>query len=277
MKTRAALIVAALGTASSAFAQVNQPQTQGTVTWNLSYFVATPGPGNSWASGVTIAPTAGGTVGLNQAALLRLTFSLSGTPGGVDADGNPTGSPLTWNSALGGSGSGGLGGFWGGDVNVNASEATGSWSNTAATFQASVRRQILSPYSTGGGNGLVNGDPNGTGPSGAVTDIQPAQFGADAAILDHGNNLVVWRSLWIPANYNARTVNMSAALGSLGFLSQVYAVDHNYANGGNSTLPIALNVATSFGAPVGVQIIPGPSSLALLGLGGLVAARRRRA
>jgi len=260
--------------ASSVFGQA---QTQGSATWTLQYFVATPTTAGNWASGVTIAAAPGGIVGQNQAALLRLSFGLSGTPGGVNADGVPVGSPLTWSSTLGGSGAGGLGGLLSGDVNITATEATGGWSNTSASFQTSVRRQILSPYATGGGNGLVNGDVTGTGPSGAVTDIQPAQFGADAALLDHGNNLVVWRGLWIPANYANRTVTFTPSLGSLGFLSQVYAIDQNYANGGNSALPVALFVQTLFGPGVGVQVVPGPSSLALLGLGGLVAARRRRA
>jgi len=278
MKTRAALIVAALGTASSVFAQTGQPQTQGTATWNLSYFVATPTTAGNWASGVTIAPTAGGTIGLNQAALIRLTFNLSGTPGGVNADAIPTGSPLTWSSTLGGSGAGGLGGLFAGDLNVTVSEATGGWSNGSSSFQTAVKRQILSPYATGGGNGLVNGDPVGTGPSGAVTDIQPAQFGADAAILDHGNGVVAWRGLWIPSSYTSRTVNFNVGLGTLGFLTRIYAIDNNYGNGGpNDPLPIALNVATLFGPGASAQVVPGPSSLALLGLGGLIAARRRRA
>jgi hypothetical protein len=275
MKTRAALIVAVLGTTASAFAQ---PQTQGTVTWNLNYFVVTPTSAGNFSSGATIAASPGGTIGLNQAALFRLSFTLSGTPGGVDADGIPVGSPLTWNSTLGGSGAGGLGGVWSGDLNVTASEATGGWSNQdIVAFQSNVRRQILSPYATGGGNGLVNGNPVGTGPSGAVTDIQPAQFGADAATLDHGNGLVVWRGLWIPGSYSNRTVNFSAGIGGLGFLTRVYAVDNTYSNGGNAALPVALNVATNFGPGLAVQVVPGPSSLALLGLGGLIAARRRRA
>jgi len=278
MKTRAALIVAVLGTASSVFAQTGQPQTQGTATWNLSYFVVTPTTPGNFASGATIAASPGGTIGLNQAALFRLTFSLSGTPGGVDADGNPTGTQLTWSSTLGGHGSGGLGGLWSGDLNVTSSDGTGGWSNQdTAAFQASVRRQILSPYATGGGNGLVNGNPVGAGPSNAVTDIQPAQFGADAATLDHGNGLVAWRGLWIPSSYSTRTVNFAAALGGLGFLTRIYAVDNQYANGGNDALPVALNVATNFGPSQNVNIVPTPSSLALLGLGGLIAARRRRA
>jgi hypothetical protein len=278
-----AFVVAALGAAASAVAQ----ESQGSVNWSLQAFRATPTTPGNFASGVTVGDTAltpADTLNLNDAVLLRISFTLSGTPGGVDENFDPTGSPLTWNPAatwngqqapIGGSGSGGLGGLLNGDLNVSASEATGTWSNNTATFQATVRRAILSPFATGGGNGLINGNVAGTGPAGLVTDIQPAQFGPDAAVLDHGNAAVVWRGLWVPANYSARTVNFNLGLGSLGFLSEVYAIDATYGGGGRTT-PVDLHVATNFGAGSSVNIVPGPSSLALLGLGGLAAGRRRR-
>jgi MYXO-CTERM domain-containing protein len=274
MKTRAALIVAALaGVASSTMAQ--SPQTQGTATWTIQAFRATPTTPGVWNSGVTVgatALTAADTLQPNQGIQLRVSFSLSGTPGGWDVDNEvPLGSPLTWNSSLGGSGSGGLGGLWNADLNVTSSEPA-TWSNQDSSLYAvAVRRQILSPYAAGGGHGIVNGSTAGTGPAALVSDIQPAQFGADSHTLDHGNNVVAWRSLWVPGSYNDRTVNFSVLLGSLGLLTQVYAVDAN----GNAT-PVALNVATAFGPAASVHIVPTPSSLALLGLGGLIAARRRR-
>jgi hypothetical protein len=290
MKTRAAFVVAVLSAAASAFAQ-NTPDTQGSVTWTLQAFRATPTTAGNFGSGVTIgaaALTPADTLNLNDAVLLRISFALSGTPGGVDANLNPTGSPLTWNPAaqegqggagpIGGSGSGGLGGLVNGDLNVSVSEATGSWSNNSANFQTTVRRALLSPYAAGGGIGYIGGtntsDQNNTGPAGLVTNIQPAQFGPDAAALDHGNGTVVWRGLWIPADYSARTVNFNLAVGSLGFLSQVYAIDNTYNTGKTGTVP--LKVATNFGAGPSVNIVPGPSSLAFLGLGGLAARRRRR-
>jgi hypothetical protein len=282
MKTRAAFAAAVLSAAASAFAQ----QTQGTVTWTLQAFRATPATAGNFASGVTIGDTAltpADTLNLNDAVLLRISFTLSGAPGGIDENFDPTGSPLTWNPASnpapGGSGSGGLGGLWNGDLNVSVSEATGTWSNNTASFQTTVRRALLSPYTAGDANGhfdgLIGGNFAGTGPAGLVTDIQPAQFGADPAALDHSNGTVAWRGLWIPANYSARTVNFNVALGSLGIPSSVYAIDATYGVGGR-TLPVALKVVTNFGAGSSVNIVPVPSSLALLGLGGLAASRRRR-
>jgi MYXO-CTERM domain-containing protein len=285
MKTRAAFAVAVLGAAASALAQ----DTQGSsVTWSLQAFRATPTTPGNFASGVTVsdtALTAADTLNLNEAVLLRISFTLSGTPGGVDENFNPTGSPLTWNPLagnppLGGSGAGGLGGLWSGDLNVSVSEATGTWSNNTASFQSTVRRALLSPYGASGDHGYIGGSNiaaniNATGPAGLVTDIQPIQFGADAVALSHGNGAVVWRGLWIPANYSARTVNFNVALGWDGFLSDVYAIDATYGAGGR-TLPVPLSVATNFGAGPSVHIVPGPSSLALLGLGALAAGRRRR-
>jgi hypothetical protein len=270
MKTRVGLMLAIVGGAATIAAA--QPQTQGSVTWNLQYFVATQGA-TGWAS-ATVAAAPGGVVGAGQAALFRLSFDLSGTPGGLDPITEmPLGTPLTYSSTIipGSAGAGGLGGLWNGNVNVTGSggDVAGTWSDNTAAYSAATRRRLISPYADGGGSGL----PTPTGS--AVQNIQPAQFGANAATLDHGDGVTVWTGLWIPSSYAARTVTFTPGLGSLGFLSQVYAVDNNYSAG--QTLPVALSVLTNFGSGVGVQIVPAPSSLALLGLGGLVAFRRRRA
>jgi hypothetical protein len=287
MKTRAALIVAVLGTATSAFAQA---QTQGTITYSLSYQVVTPtgAPATPFLT-ATLGPvqTSGGTVNQGQGLLLRLTASMSGTPGAFDPDtALPTGSPLTWNPltpgiTAGSSGQGGLSGFWSGDVNIQgdggAASASGAWSNNDNTRFASTVRRTTKVWTAGSstGSGYINADPQGTGPASVVTDIQPAQFTDDSNAMNHSNTQVAWAGLWIPSSYASRTVTWEALMGSLGLLSKVGAMDNNYDAGYH--FPLALNVQTLFGPAVSVAVVPSPSSLALLGLGGLIAARRRRA
>jgi hypothetical protein len=67
--------------------------------------------------------------------------------------------------------------------------------------------------------------------------------------------------------------SVTAALGSLGLLSQVAIQDHD----GNYPNVVAKSVQTLFGPGVQVSIVPAPSALALLGLGTLIAGRRRGA
>jgi hypothetical protein len=271
MKTRLALILAVTGAAAT-MAVAQGPQTQGSATWNLQYFAVTPqGPAATPFSAVSISGP-GGQISEGQGVLFRLSFSLSCTPGGVDGNGVPVGSPLTWAPSIlvGSSGAGGLGGLWGGDIDIvgSGTDVNGTWSANLPAFHADVRRRTLAPYTAAGAIGF------GTATSSSVTDIQPAQFGAIAASLDHGNNLVVWTGMWVPNSYAERTVTFTPQLGSLGLETQVYAIDN--LNEFGFELPIALRVTTNFGAALQVPIVPAPSSLALLGLGGLIAARRRR-
>ena len=71
MKTRAALIVAVLGTAASAYAQ----DTQGTFTYTLNYAVVTPtGPASAPWLTAAVGPTltSGAIVNQGQALLIRI-------------------------------------------------------------------------------------------------------------------------------------------------------------------------------------------------------------
>jgi hypothetical protein len=288
MKTRAALIVAALGTASSVFGQA---QTQGTMTYTLQYAVATPtGPaGSPWASATVGAfGTAGAILNPGQGLVLRITGTLSGTAAGIahDTNGSATGLPLgthlTWNPSTpgiptGSSGSGGLAGLSSGDVNIvgdgGAGSASGTWSDGSSNFASNVKRTITT-WTAGNEFGYVNGDHNGAGAASRVTDIQPAVFTDNADSVPHVNTANFWKGLWIPSSYGARTVSWAVTLGDLLFQSKVAAMDDGYAGG--YTTPIPLTVQTNFGNALTVGIVPSPSSLALLGLGGLIATRRRR-
>jgi uncharacterized protein (TIGR03382 family) len=271
MKTRAALaLLSVAGLASVANAQF---QTQGTVTYTLSSQIFGQGPGTPWS-----APVAGGNGDSNvdpgEGVLFKVTIAMSIAPGAATtASGGTLGGALTWNPAIqaGSSGTGTNAGFWGGDLNLTgdagAATAAGTWSDGTTNFALSVRRRLVIA-TAGAAIGSVNG--NGSG----LTDIQPAQFNGDADGINHSNNFVTFQGLWIPTSFTARTVNFALLAGQLGLPSLVAAADSNY--DGGYTLPVALTCASAFGAGQAVHVVPGPSSMALLGLGGLVAARRRR-
>jgi MYXO-CTERM domain-containing protein len=274
MKTRAALVLSVLGAATSAFGQV-QSSAVG-VHWTLSWAEARVGASGTFRDGA-VGNIAGGTVGqldAGEGALLFIKMAMNAPPGGSLAvpAGDGTGTPLTWDPSIvaGSSGTGTLSGFWSGDLNLTGSQA-GGWSDGSTNFAAALRRKLLTMIDGGG-----TGSPTPTG--NGLTDIQPAQFGANAAALNHSNNLNVWQGLWIPGAGVNGVVNFNLAIGNLGLLSSVAAIDdgHSAVNGGATDLPIALNVATTFGTGVSFTVVPTPSSLALLGLGGLIAARRRR-
>lgn len=275
MTLRAAGVLAALGAAGSAFAQ---PQTQGTITYTLSYQVFAPaGPAGSPWSAATLLPQ--NYLEQGQGALIRLRAAMSLTPGVFDpVTQTNQGSPLTWDWTvhINSSGVGNLAGFWSGDVNLigdgGAPSASGAWSNGSTGYAPEVRRRLLTW--TAGNSGQVNGTAQGTGPASAVTDIQPAQFNADSDALNHSQSEVCWQGLWVPTSYTPRAVSFAAVMGSLGLLSNVAAMDETYVWG--YTIPIALRVQTLFGPSISVQVIPGPAGASLLVMSLVLRGRRRR-
>jgi len=251
MKTRVGLMLAVVG-ATAAMASAQGQFSQGSVSYTFSfqeYDTATQLP--------VVGPN--GQISPGESAMIIMTMSYSPA----------NGTPITYSSTLlvGSSGAGTMGGFWNGALNVNGTNsAEGTWSLSGGS--GTNRRGIVPPFSTGGGNGVAN--PTGT----TVANVQPAQFGASVDSLSTATGVVAWRGLWTPTSYAARTVNFAGGVASLpGPSASLWAVDNNYSNGFD--LPVVGNVPATFGN-VNVPVVPSPSSLALLGLGGLVAARRRR-
>jgi hypothetical protein len=114
------------------------------------------------------------------------------------------------------------------------------------------------------------GTPNGTG----LLNIQFGQFPTGSSSVNTTNPIVnVWNTVWTPADYTGRTVTFGTTDGSAAGPGNASAVIVKWgALNGNIQATTALS---TFGS-VDIPVVPAPSSLALLGLGGLIAGRRRR-
>lgn len=112
----------------------------------------------------------------------------------------------------------------------------------------------------------VLGGPNtnGTVAGGAVNDIRAGQVHFPPAIPGNpANPMVVWEMDWTTANFTSRSVGLSVT--TLRFA--VYP---------SATSPASRDITGIGGGQGSIAVTPAPSALALLGLGGLVAGRRRR-
>jgi MYXO-CTERM domain-containing protein len=293
MKTRAALVLAAVGgLASMAHGQAQVFVNGAPVTMNYTFTVgrmnvSDPNP-NNWTvleqnmnTAVPLAP--------GQGAYLRLSMQM--TPGFTGSATAPT-TVATWSpSIVGGLGSGWLWGIGGMFIDLvgtpdaaHSTGAQGSWSTTGGTGQGptGTYRGVLSSAAQGGiwsvGDSTTFGTPVNNGAR--LANIQAGQFGGNVLSLNTTDPVVnIWRGVWIPSTYAGQTVNFAPANNSAG----VGASSAVMANGdlitANDTIPLGANTNNNFGNGVSIPVssVPGPSSLALLGLGGLVAARRRRA
>jgi hypothetical protein len=113
------------------------------------------------------------------------------------------------------------------------------------------------------------GTPNGTG----LMNIQFGQVPIGNPLLITTNPIInVWNSLWTPTSYSPRTVTFGIATGTAagGHASQV--IIKWGPQFGNLQYAYSLS---DFGT-LNIPILPAPATLALLGLGGVIAAARRR-
>jgi hypothetical protein len=85
-----------------------------------------------------------------------------------------------------------------------------------------------------------------------------------------------WRIVWTPSSYTQRIVTFTVQKGAGGTIGNTGAALH-VQYGGTPESPdwTSKQVPATFGS-IQIPVVPSPSSLALLGLGGLVVARRRR-
>jgi hypothetical protein len=109
----------------------------------------------------------------------------------------------------------------------------------------------------------------------SVANLQAGQFPTPGSEVNPANPVnEIIRLRWTPANYEVGTVDFSAQKAAAATTGvQVYAT--NPSTGAHTSLNVEFANITWLGLS-NIPIVPAPSSLALLGLGGLLVARRRR-
>jgi uncharacterized protein (TIGR03382 family) len=108
-----------------------------------------------------------------------------------------------------------------------------------------------------------------------VTAAQAGQFPLPGQTANPANPINnIWRVRWTPNSYENRVVTFTAgkAAASSGTGAGLYI---EYGGDPEDPAYVSKQVAGNFGSAQ-ITVIPSPSSLALLGLGGLVVGRRRR-
>jgi hypothetical protein len=159
-----------------------------------------------------------------------------------------------------------------------------SYTNNGNSASGTLRGIASSFLDINGGNtngGTIAGqlidptwDLTGTVPSISGQSQQNLQFG-QFPVNNNGINTQnpltnVYEFTWTPSDFTSRTATFTTAAGSAsnGLASAVYIIT-------GATTRVVANALSTFGA-VSIPVVPAPSSLALLGLGGLIVGRRRR-
>lgn len=246
MKTRAILALTAVA-GLAAVANAQSTTSSSTISVNLS-FVEVDGSGTPVAN-------PNGTVDFGESALITMDISFTNQ--------NTVG---TFTPNIGTFGSGTIRGFGSGFLDLNGTNnAAGTWNvDQNAGYGAAADWDV-----TGGqGNGSsANGGAN-------LQNIQVGQFAATPGGIVTTNPIAaIWTGIWTPGDYSARTVVFnSAGAGAAG--ASIASVLFRL-NAGTAAGAFVTANSLTLGS-VSIPVAPAPSSLALLGLGGLIAGRRRR-
>ncbi len=109
------------------------------------------------------------------------------------------------------------------------------------------------------------GQEGGTPMVGDVMDIVTGQlqFPTGGLLADTADSILIWSGTWSTTDFTARTVDLATE-------TSQYSL---YLNEAGLSSDVTSTVIEAAGQ---IQVIPAPASLALLGLGGMAAARRRR-
>lgn len=247
MKTRSILALTAVA-GLAAMANAQAPSTTGsTMTYTL---------------GVTVI---GGNAALplepGESALIQLNVGISGQ--NTTASYTPP-SPAPGSGTIRGIGSGFI--DFNGTAN-NGGNAQGTWNTD---FVNPGLGPIADLWDLVGSTAW--GTPANSGAN--LTNIQFGQFPTSAAGIFTTNPVnLMYQALWTPNSYANRTVtfNIAAAAASQGNPSSVMFKTLN----GTTQGVAGVNCLSAFNG-ISFAVIPAPSSLALLGVGGLLVGRRRR-
>ena len=238
MKTRVAFgILAAAGLATAV-------QAQESVTYTVTWTEVTAGTGNAVTN-------PNGQIDPGEGA--RIAVAVNITPAiGTTSTYTPPPPPGTGTIA-------GLGSIFFDLVGTNLNG--GTWSN--------INRNPGFNWGLGDpGTGQANGD---------LLNAQAGQFVTPGSTANSSNTIAnIWRATWNPSNYNARTASVLSrgALAASGNHSSIliqYGLDPQ-----QNPQYVGKFVNGTFGGSGNIPVAPAPSSLALLGLGAMVAGRRRR-
>jgi uncharacterized protein (TIGR03382 family) len=246
MKTRAVLgILAAAGLATTANAQES-------VSYTLTWSEVNAGTGTAVA-------VPNGQIDPGEGA--RISISVNITPGiGSTATYTPPPPPGSGTIA-------GLGSIFFDLTGTNLNG--GTWSSINRNPGGTAPNGVL--------NNWTLGDPGVGQANGNLLNAQAGQFVLPGSTANNSNPVnQVWRGTWNPSSYAARTASFlsSGALPASGNHSSIL-IQYGLDAGGNPQY-VGKFVSGTFGGSGNIPIAPSPSSLALLGLGALVAGRRRR-
>jgi hypothetical protein len=159
-----------------------------------------------------------------------------------------------------------------------AATANGTWGGFIGGFVGPTGNGA--PFSAG------TVSPGTVQPGGsAVHGMGGAQFiasGAGVTANGTNNNVQIFRGVWQPASYAQRTVNFAARasvlvpVGEQNSVLVAYALGTDQNTGDEFDIYVGKYIGSTFGNGINIPVAPAPSSLALLGLGALVAGGRRR-
>jgi len=158
---------------------------------------------------------------------------------------------------------------------IGDASATGAWMPSGTGFLGPG-----APFNNGQTPGTVQPGGNAIHGMGGAQFITPGQSANPI-----NNNQQIFRGVWTPGSYAQRTVNFLARgsvlvpPGEGNSLLFSYGIGTGFDSNGdpfNFDLLAGKYVGTNFGQGLNIPVAPAPSSIALLGLGALIAGGRRR-